>query len=173
MARIYSASRLVFNCSLRGEVNMRVFEGPASGSLLLTDRIGNGLGELVVDGEHVVLYDDDQLLELADRYLRDDSTREMIAQQGYEHVRAHHTYDHRVSTILDTVFAVPATGRLTAPLRRASSADVQLAYAELFAQVRRVDDTIDQFTRGPRTWRYRAPAAAQVILCLLRRVRHG
>ena len=66
MARVYSASHLVFNCSLRGEVNMRVFEGPATGSLLLTDRIGNGLSEVVRDREHVVLYDDEQLFELVD-----------------------------------------------------------------------------------------------------------
>lgn len=37
LARIYSAARLVFNRSLRSDVNMRVFEALASGSLLLTN----------------------------------------------------------------------------------------------------------------------------------------
>jgi len=72
MARLYSESRIVFNCSLHDEVNMRVFEGPAAGAVLLTDRIGNGLSELVTDREHVVMYDDAQVLDLAEELLRDD-----------------------------------------------------------------------------------------------------
>jgi len=36
---------------------MRVFEGLAAGAVLLTDRIGNGLSELVTDRAHVVMYD--------------------------------------------------------------------------------------------------------------------
>jgi hypothetical protein len=173
MARVYSESHLVFNCSLRGEVNMRVFEGPATGSLLLTDRIGNGLSELVRDREHVVLYDDEQLLELADEYLCDSVARDRIARHGYDHVRTHHTYDHRVDSILETVFGSAASPQLGAPLRCRSDADVQLAYAEVFSHARRVDDTIEQLRRVPARWRYRLPAAEQLALCLVRRVRHG
>jgi hypothetical protein len=173
MARVYSESRLVFNCSLRREVNMRVFEGPATGTLLLTDRIGNGLSELVVDREHVVMYDDEQLLDLADAFLRDAAARERIAGQGYEHVRAHHTYDHRARTILDTIFATAGGPQQCAPLRHRSAADVQLAYAEMFALVGRVDDTIEQLKCLPPHWRYRLPAAKQIAFCLLRRVKYG
>ena len=38
MAKIYSASRLVFNRSIKNDVNMRVFEAVACGSLLLDQR---------------------------------------------------------------------------------------------------------------------------------------
>jgi len=140
--------------------------------LTLTDRIDNGLSDLLADDEHVVMYDDDQLVEQADRMLRDDATRERIAAQGYEHVRAHHTYDHRVGTILDTVFASEGL-RLEAPLRRRPDADIQLAYAELYARERRVDDTIEQLQRMPASPRYRALAAREVVYCLLRRVKNG
>jgi spore maturation protein CgeB len=173
MARVYSASRLVFNCSLRAEVNMRVFEGPATGTLLLTDRIGNGLSELVVDREHVVMYDDEQLVDLADEFLRDAAARERIACQGYAHVRAHHTYDQRVRTILDVIFDRASGPRLCAPLRRCSNAAVQLAYAELFSRVGRVDDTIAQLHNGPSHGRYRIAAAKQILFCLLRRIKYG
>jgi Glycosyl transferases group 1/DUF based on E. rectale Gene description (DUF3880) len=173
MARVYSESHLVFNCSLRGEVNMRVFEGPATGSLLLTDRIGNGLSTLVDDREHVVMYDDEQFLELADEYLRDSVARDRIAKHGYEHVRTHHTYDRRVDSILETVFGSTAGPQFGAPLRCHSDAGVQLAYAEVVSRASRVDDTIEQFKRVPPQWRYRLPAASHVALCLLRRVRHG
>lgn len=171
MSEVYSASRMVFNCSLNDEVNMRVFEGPATGTLLLTDRIGNGLSNLVVDGEHVVMYDDDRLVELAEQYLRDDAARQRIAQQGYEHVRAQHTYDQRVGTLLDTVFT--STPAMCAPLRRRSDPDVQLAYAELASRMGRVDDTIQQFAAVPRRLRYRLPALKQIVYCLIRRVRYG
>jgi hypothetical protein len=169
MARLYSESRLVFNCSLRHEVNMRVFGGIATGSLLLTDRIDNGLDELFTDREHLVMYNDGDVVALAEEYLRDEHTRERIARQGYEHVRARHTYDHRVSTILDTVFASGTAARLEAPVRRRSDANIELAYAELFALKGWVDETIEQYTRVPHHWRYRIPAARQIALCLLRR----
>jgi hypothetical protein len=172
MARLYSECRLVFNCSLHREVNMRVFEGPATGTLLLTDRIGNGLCDLIVDRQHVVMYDDDELVDLAEHYLRDDAARERIARQGYEHVRNHHTYDRRVDAILDAVFAPTGGPHLAAPLRRRSDAEVDLAYAELFALMGRIDDTFEQYVRVPRGWRYRLPAVKQIALCLVRRAHY-
>jgi hypothetical protein len=121
----------------------------------------------------VVLYDDEQLLELVDTYLRDTTARQHIATQGYDHVRTHHTYARRVDSILETVFGSTAGPQFGAPLRCRSDADVQLAYAEVAARARRVDDTIEQFTRVPPRWGYRLPAARHVARCLLRRVRHG
>ena len=57
MARIYSASRVVFNRSLRNDVNMRVFEALACGSLLVTnDLADNGQDELFRDGVHLATY---------------------------------------------------------------------------------------------------------------------
>jgi hypothetical protein len=37
--------------------------------------------------------------------------------------------------------------------------------------VGRVDDVIDELKRGPASWRYRLPAAAQLVLCLARRMK--
>ncbi len=173
MSRMYSASRLVFNCSLHREINMRVFEGPATGTLLLTDRIGNGLGKLMTDREHVVMYDDDRLMDLADEFVRNDEARERIARRGYDHVRAYHTYDQRVDTLLDQVFSSAQGARLEAPLRRCSDEDVRLAYAELSSRMKRVDDVIAEFQALPPRLRYRVPAAKQVALCLYRQVKYG
>lgn len=172
MSRLYSESRLVFNCSLRHEVNMRVFEGPASGSLLLTDRIGNGLSQLVTDREHVVMYDDADLVAVAAEYIGDERNRERIAQQGCEHVLAHHTYDHRINTLLQTVFGAAGGPHLAGPLRRRSDVEIELAYAEIFALMGRVDDTIEQYVRVPRRLGIRSRAAKQLALCLLRRTHY-
>lgn len=173
MSRLYSAARLVFNCSLRHEVNMRVFEGPATGTLLLTDRIGNGLADLVTDGLHVVMYDDHTLIDLAEEYVRDNAARQRISSQGYEHVHAHHTYDVRAKQILSTVFDHDGEAERDAPLRRVSKADADLAYGELCALIGRVDDTIEQLKRMPPSWRYRLHAARQVAFSLVRRVKLG
>jgi len=172
MARLYSESRIVFNCSLHNEVNMRVFEGPASGAVLLTDRIDNGLSELVTDREHVVMYDDDGVLDLADELLHDDALRERIARQGYEHVRAYHTYERRVATLLDVICCNGATPRLVAPLRQMSYAEVELAYANVFARAEQLSDTLDQVWRGPRTLSYKLAAMKQALLCAKRILTH-
>ncbi len=173
MAEVYSASRVVFNCSLRHEVNMRVFEGPAAGTALLTDRIGNGLTELLVDGEHAVMYEDSEVVELAGRLLRDEPWRRRIARQGYEHVRAHHTYDHRVDQMLGIVFDARTGPHKAAPLRRRPEEEVRLAYATLYARQGRVDDTLTELASGPHSWRYRLAASRQVFYSLVRRVKHG
>ncbi len=54
IAEVYSRSRIVFNSSIKGDLNMRVFEGLASGSLVVTDRIGNGQSELFENGVHLL-----------------------------------------------------------------------------------------------------------------------
>jgi 2-polyprenyl-3-methyl-5-hydroxy-6-metoxy-1,4-benzoquinol methylase len=105
MARTYSASRIVFNRSLRNDVNMRVFEGVASGSLLLTNELrSNGQEELFRDGVHLATYRDaEELLDKARFYLSHDAERERIAVAGRAEAVAHHTYRHRMEQLLRVV----------------------------------------------------------------------
>src|SRR5262249_24363784 len=57
MARIYSASRVVVSRSLRNDVNMRVFEALACGSLLVTNDLAeNGQAELFGDRVHLATH---------------------------------------------------------------------------------------------------------------------
>ena len=107
MARTYSQSRIVFNRSVANDVNMRVFEAVACGSLLVTnDLADNGQEELLRSGEHLVTYrDDGELLERIRHYLAHEDEREALAQQGMEEVHAQHTYRHRMETILEAVAA--------------------------------------------------------------------
>jgi spore maturation protein CgeB len=58
MAETYSASRIVFNRSIRDDLNMRVFEALACGSMLLTNALPpeSGQEELFVDGTHLATY---------------------------------------------------------------------------------------------------------------------
>ncbi|MBI4506137.1 MAG: glycosyltransferase [Chloroflexi bacterium] len=113
MARILSASRVVFNRSLGSDVNMRVFEALACGSLLATnDLADNGLGELLRAGEHYLAYReaDDLCAQLAWALAR-PAERERIAAAGRAAVLATHTYRHRMQTVLRAVFPEPVVVR--------------------------------------------------------------
>ena len=103
MARLYSSSKIVFNRSVGNDVNMRVFEALASGSLLITNDLaagnlgGNGQPDLFRDGIHLATYrTGEELLDKARYYLRRDDLRERIAAAGRAEVLAKHCYDHRV-----------------------------------------------------------------------------
>lgn len=103
MAESFSRAYIVFNCSARNDMNMRVFEAMASGSMLLTDEApGSGLTELFEDGRHLVIYrTPEELLELAEYYLSHPEEAEAIGREGEKKVLQEHTYLHRVKKILE------------------------------------------------------------------------
>lgn len=102
-AKKYAESKIVFNISMKNELNMRTFEVMGSKSLLLTDRCAT-IEELFQDGKHLVLYDSmEEMVKKARYYIEHDDEREAIAQAGYEEVMKKHTIDHRVSVMLDKI----------------------------------------------------------------------
>jgi len=102
-AKKFSLSKIVFNISIKDDINMRVFETLSTGSFLLTNWIPT-LGELFEDGKHLVTYKTlDEMVEKAHYYLEHEEEREKIAQAGYEEFINKHTYKHRVEQILSIV----------------------------------------------------------------------
>ncbi|MFQ5828089.1 MAG: glycosyltransferase [Candidatus Methylomirabilia bacterium] len=103
MAKVYSQARIVFNRSLKNDINMRVFEALAMGSLLLTNDLSdNGQSELFQDKVHLVTYQSPgELLARISYYLDRDEEREGIAGRGWEEVLAKHTYLHRMRRVLE------------------------------------------------------------------------
>ena len=98
----YAESRLVFNRSIAGDVNMRVFEAMCSGSCLVTDRVADMEKLGLVDGVHFAGYNGPgDAEELARMLLADDETRERIAAAGRAEVLARHTYAHRMAVLLE------------------------------------------------------------------------
>ncbi len=111
MVRIYNESKVVFNKSLRGDVNMRVFEALGCGCFLLTDRCGNGLGDLFKDKEHIVTYETPaEAIDLARYYLSADEDRQRIADSGYKQVHSSHTYASRTAEILRRTLGYDPSG---------------------------------------------------------------
>ena len=97
----YGKSKLVFNRSINGDANMRVFEAMCSGSCLVTDRVPD-LDKLgFVDGVHYAGYSSaEELASVVKDLLSNDEKRETIARQGREEVVKNHTYAKRMSVIL-------------------------------------------------------------------------
>lgn len=132
MARAYGNAKIGFNCSIADDLNMRLFEVPSFGIPLVTNQIdGNGLTELFTPGEHLLTYRDEaELMAVLERLLADESLRQRIAAAGQRLVLNHHTYDHRMRTLLSVVqaasertptIAVNHTSAVTSSIPRRSS----------------------------------------------------
>lgn len=106
IGEIYSAARIVVNCAVDHDLNMRFFEGLCSGALLMTDVIDNQGFELLLKqaAEPVcVLYRDlDELLRLIDYYLDHDAERAALARAGAAFARSQR-YEDRWQTITTCV----------------------------------------------------------------------
>jgi GT2 family glycosyltransferase/2-polyprenyl-3-methyl-5-hydroxy-6-metoxy-1,4-benzoquinol methylase/tetratricopeptide (TPR) repeat protein len=120
MSRIYSASRIAFNRSLSNDINMRVFEAMASGSLLVTNDLGdNGQSDLFRDGQHLATYQDaEEFLDKTRFYLANENIRLQVAEQGRQEVISCHTYRHRMQLILTTVERVLSRTQVAVSGRR-------------------------------------------------------
>jgi glycosyltransferase involved in cell wall biosynthesis len=155
MAEVYAQSKIVFNKSINGDVNMRVFEAMASGALLVTDRIANGLTDLFQEGTHYIGYDTlEEAIKQIDYFLENDDERKRIAASGQQAALAEHTYSHRWEQIIKESQA--AYGK--APARGLSRASLGALYAQVFVALRqpwRISKVARQYglnTRVARLW---------------------
>lgn len=126
MARTYSESKIVFNRSILNDINMRVFEALAAGSLLLTnDLTDNGQAVLFQDGVHLATYrDQEEMLDKVRYYLTHAHARERIAAAGRAAVLAKDTYRQRMEKILVTVER--ALAKCSTPVMFPATADQPL-----------------------------------------------
>ncbi len=99
MTDFFCKSRIVFNNAIKNDLNMRVFEALCCGSMLLTDD-ADGLANFFTDRKHLVVYNDDNIAELAEYYINHKEERERIAEAGRKLVLEKHTYAHRVDEIV-------------------------------------------------------------------------
>jgi len=102
-ARRFSESKIVFNISIRDDINMRVFEVLGTGSFLLTNWLPT-LEELFENGVDLVTYKSyDEMIEKAKYYLENDEEREKIALNGYLKNIKNNLYTHRIEKIKSIV----------------------------------------------------------------------
>jgi hypothetical protein len=134
MACIYGQSKIVFNASVNGDLNMRVFEALASGALLITDRIENGLNDLFKEGVHYIGYSTiDEAIEKIDFYLAHHEQRQRIAAEGQRTALALNTYNHRFGELIKKAEGLAGL----APVRTYDKARVGCLYAEIYSALRK------------------------------------
>jgi GT2 family glycosyltransferase/2-polyprenyl-3-methyl-5-hydroxy-6-metoxy-1,4-benzoquinol methylase/tetratricopeptide (TPR) repeat protein len=107
MTRRINEFRVAFNCSLASDLNMRIFETLACGTPLVTDYFeGNGLEELFELDRHLTCYTSPATLVEQVFALSGNPKRcQKLALCAMEHVLTHHTYAHRMRTLIGTVEA--------------------------------------------------------------------
>ncbi|MBF0624608.1 MAG: glycosyltransferase [Magnetococcales bacterium] len=127
---VFNRSHMVINQTAAGDLNFRVFEALACGTLLLTERIGNGQNDLLRDGEHLVLYEAGnvaQVVDLYHRFLTDEPARRRIARQGLAEVRAHHTDRARAEAVMARISALDPQAVVQSRLARLAAVERNLA----------------------------------------------
>lgn len=104
----YNACKVNLNATslqMPQAVNQRVFDVPACGAFLVTDR-QEALEELFVPGLEVVAFDGpDELAALVRHYLVRPEERARIARRGRERVFADHTYRRRLAALVEKMRA--------------------------------------------------------------------
>ena len=109
--RFLNRCRIGWNRSVRGEMNLRAFEVPACGALLLMERENQEVRDFFVPDEECVLYGEDDFEAVVARLLGDPARTKRIAAAGLRRVQ-----DHRLGNRLHELAPLAA-----GPLRRPES----------------------------------------------------
>lgn len=105
LVKAYNASKIAIN--INGDypyLNMRNFETPACGPMLITSDVPD-LSRCFQVGEEVVAFSDlDDLRAKLSYYLTHDTERQAIADRGFQRTHAEHTMEHRMTQFLQMAF---------------------------------------------------------------------
>ena len=85
-------AKIVFNHSVRGEANMRLFEAAIAGACVLNERANATVASLFRDGIDHATYDECDLEQVIELLLADGDRRVALAQAGLRVARTH-TYE--------------------------------------------------------------------------------
>ena len=100
----YPCFKINFNCTsaqMKGAVNQRVFDVPATGSFLLTD-YRYQIENLFEPGKEVIFYRNvAEIGDLVKFYLKNDAARSQVSRAAHERVIRDHTYEKRISFLCE------------------------------------------------------------------------
>lgn len=102
LPRFYPMSKVSLNCTsrqMKGAVNQRVFDVPACGGFVLTDR-REQLERLFEPGREVLVYGEpSEIPGLVSRLLADGAERRRVGKAARARILAEHTYEHRLTEL--------------------------------------------------------------------------
>ncbi len=99
----YPRCAINFNCTskqMKGAVNQRVFDVPATGSFVLTDWREQIENLFEPEKEVICFHQPEEAGELIRRYLAHPGERTAVAEAARKRILAKHTYEHRLLTIM-------------------------------------------------------------------------
>lgn len=104
--KVFRSSKINLNITLRSiasGVPLRVFDVMSVGGFVLTNW-QEEIPELFVEDEEIVTYKTpEELIDKVDYYLRHENERNRIGMNGYQKIRAQHTYEHRLAKIISII----------------------------------------------------------------------
>lgn len=120
ISELFSRARIIVNESICGEINFRIFEATATGAMLLTEHIENGLDELFAIGAEIITFTPLDLISKAACFLRNEDARGAIASAGQKAAESRHTRMQRageLASLLETLEQNARTAKLLPPGR--------------------------------------------------------
>ena len=103
--RILNRSKIVFNRSIRGEMNMRAYEALACGALLFMESENLEVRDFLEDGVSCVLYTEENLEDRLRYYLEHADERQAIAANGVRAIQKF-TPEHQFGQLLSKIPAI-------------------------------------------------------------------
>jgi tetratricopeptide (TPR) repeat protein len=135
---LLNRARIVFNHSLRSEMNLRCFEALACGSVLFLEESNLEVRDYLQNGVEVVLYNEDTLQDLLEKYLPNPGLLDTIAAAG-QALAPQLAGESRLDTLLDWLEAQPVRERPFSKLSEHQQALANvLQYATSLAASQRV-----------------------------------
>ena len=116
--RLLNRARIGFNRSIRGEMNLRAFEVPACGAVLLMEASNLEVRDFLVPDEEVVLYGDDDFEECARALAADRDRCARIAAAGQRRIEDFRM-GRRLEALRDTLEAQGPSRTPSTPGERA------------------------------------------------------
>ena len=104
--RLMSRARIVFNHSIRGELNLRFFETLAANALAFLEDMNIDVRDWFEDGRDVVLYNDENLEQRLLYFLEHPEEAEKIAARGHARA-AEFAPENRMDSLIDWLAAQP------------------------------------------------------------------
>lgn len=99
---VYNFTRINLNCTsyqMNSALNQRVFDCSACNAFLITDR-QHDLFELFKKDEFVSYKNPEEILELVDYHLKNETERRKISFKAFNRVRNEHSYEIRMSELI-------------------------------------------------------------------------
>jgi hypothetical protein len=102
IGRFYSRCKLVYNILARRDLNVRAFEAPSAGAVVVNQGwIDEGSRLIFKDGESMAYHNFSDAPDICRSLLADDAKRRQMGENAKKIVLSAHTYRHRMETVLE------------------------------------------------------------------------